>query len=207
MKIFKEAYFGEGVPKHSIDTIVKTGTKWTVQSEHYSLEETFQRVCEGHYWNDINHHAPTLRRFSSECDVVAEFGLAVGCSARALITGSPKKFISVEIVNTEIAKNVVYNISELCERLKIQYVHHVGDDLAVDIGAVDLLHLDSNHRNKHVIQQLQKNKDNVNKYILGHDYDTSSVRNAFQKFLLENKEWEMLEQHNYNYGMIVIGRR
>ena len=203
MKVYNERYSAEGIPKHEFNIEPLPG-QYKVITENFTMEETYKLICNGHYYRDINQHAPTLRRFASKCKTTAEFGMAVGCSARAILSGLPQEFTTVEIVDSPNARNVVMNLGILCKKYNIKFTHIRENDIKVDLKNVDLLHLDSSHATNHVTTQLMQNRTKVNKYILGHDYNSSQVRDAFTNFLKAAPEWKIIEIHNYNFGLVVL---
>jgi len=173
------------------------------REEHFSLEQEYSDACDGGLALDIFQHVPTLRRFATNCDSVVEFGFSIGCSARGLLAARPKKLHCVDINYCAEEQN----LSKVAEENNIEFKFTTNDSLKVDIGKVDLLHLDSNHSFKHVVQEFQIHSSNVSKYILGHDYGYADVRNAVEHFLSANKEWELIEVHTYNHGMYVLQRK
>lgn len=182
-------------------------------SQKISIEDEYRRTCEGWYHADNSQLAPIYRHFASQCDVVAEFGVNVGCSARCLLAGHPKKFIGVDlfgankIINRELIKVQHLILKRICDDNNIEFEFFIENDLLVDIGEVDLLHLDSNHEYNHVVAQLNANEHKVQRYILMHDYFRPSVHKAVDTFLETTKIFKIREIHTYTSGLAVLERQ
>lgn len=221
-KLFTKPYYKNNIPEYPfgsskiipkmdsyLNILNGSGYAGIDISKKISIEDEYRKTCEGWYHADNNQLAPIYRYFASQCDVIAEFGVAVGCSTRGLLAGLPKKYIGVDIYNRtvdsiKLSKMQPVLLKKICKDNNIEFEFFMKNDLLVDIGKVDLLHIDSNHHYEHVIQQLRNNELKVQKYILLHDYNYNPVNTAIRDFLKITKIFELMEIHTYNNGLAIL---
>jgi hypothetical protein len=129
---------------------------------------------------NIEEHIENLYRYARKCDSVVEFGVENVVSTWAFLkalTDDPatiarKRLVGVDIVRSENVRSV----EVLAEAIGLSYTFVLGDSAKVDIGAMDLLFIDSYHVYGHLKRELQKHHENVGKYIIMHDTTVDGVR-------------------------------
>lgn len=170
---------------------------------------------------DINEHADTLRKYSSESDLVCEAGVRFGNSSVMLMAGRPKKMISYDVHREErvgylelIAKDCGVNWEFV---LKNPTPEDSNESLLPD--GVDLLMLDTNHTGTQIGMELSRHAHKVRKWIIMHDTTTFFDRGAgdnnihdgmklgIESFLENHKgEWQIKERYMNNNGLMVLER-
>jgi hypothetical protein len=159
---------------------------------------------------NINEHLPTLRRLSSQCEEVAEFGVEHGNSTVALLAGQPRRLTSYDI-RAQPAPDLLRYVAG---RTEFRYV--IGDSLTVDMEPVDLLFIDSLHTEEQLTGELTRHAGNVRRWIVLHDtvaFGESGENGrpgllpALREFIREHREWVVAEIYGNNNGLIVLERR
>jgi hypothetical protein len=169
-------------------------------------------------YSDIYQHLPVLKKYTEECEHVTEMGVRDVVSTWAFLAGKPKILKSIDIVynsNIELAK-------QLAKSENIDFEFILGDTRKLTIENTDFLFIDTLHTYSQLKEELKIHKNNVNKYIAFHDTETfknideplyeNQPNNekgiglwpAIEEFLLENKDWKILEHFPYNNGFTII---
>jgi len=171
----------------------------------YNLEESYKQICSGLYFQDNSSLAPVYRWYASQCQEVVDLGLAGGLSARALISGRPKSIHCTD--KHPDTKCVAKELKLICEKNNIEFKFTYGDDLDVDIGTVDLVHMDSDKGYDHSLALYFKNEHKVRKWIMIHDYlDHPGSTQSTNDFLAHTKTWKIKELHAYSHGLMILER-
>lgn len=178
---------------------------WKDESLVFPLEEEYKRACQGYNWYDINEHVPTLKRFSKGSEIAVEFGLSGGCSARGIIAGKPKKFISVDVLKYE--EQDTMRIEKICKNNGIEFEFHNVPSVEFKIDSIDFLHIDSLHQYNYLTKELNLFADKVKNTIMIHDAQYGQVEQAVTDFIKSNHKWYIAEKHDYNNGMFVLLRK
>ena len=141
------------------------------------------------YPSDINEHLPILRKYASRCNTVCEFGTNDFTSSIGLISGFPKHFISLDIVDPDIFsltfepfspnrkpdekpmvikldKNTINQIATI-NGVDFRFIQQ--SSLEFSFNSVDLLFIDTLHTDTQLMGELQLNATKVKKYIILHD--------------------------------------
>lgn len=147
-----------------------------------TLEEFYNSCCNR--IDDIHEHLPTLKKYASESNSIAEFGVRGGDSSSALLlglkenaNGITKAYFGVDINDCPITETM----KKFATSNQIEYTFIKSDSASVTIPDVDLLFIDSWHVYAHLIRELNNSCDKVAKYILMHDttvdeWDGESIR-------------------------------
>ena len=141
-----------------------------------SIEDIYKRHLNTP--SDINEHLPVLRRYASECSVIAECGVRGIVSTWAFLAGlcdnkteQTKELISVDI------EHVNFWIPEILGEEKgidVKFIQH--NSATVEFGKrIDLLFIDTLHVYGHLKRELKFHANNVNKYIIMHDTTLDGV--------------------------------
>lgn len=159
---------------------------------------------------NINEHLPTLRRLSSRCDAVTEFGVEHGNSTVALLSGQPKRLTSYD-VKQQTAPDLLRYVAG---RTQFEYI--IADSLKVTIDETDLLFIDSYHTSEQLEKELNLHSRNVRRWLALHDTVTfgetgengnPGLLYALRQFIYDRREWFVVEIYGNNNGLIVLERR
>lgn len=157
---------------------------------------------------DINEHFPTIKKYSSGCESIIEFGVRYIVSTWALLAGKPKEMISVDIVHPRECGGNLDLVFNACKLENIDFKFHLGSDLDFVIEKnIDLLFIDTFHYYDQLTKELTLHNDKVNKYIIMHDTELLEMINAINDFLLNNPEWEIEEIFHNNNGLTILKRK
>ena len=138
--------------------------------------------------SDINEHLPTLLRYAQECDHITEMGVRWVVSTYAFVVASPKKIISVDIVDprklTESSSHWVQHrcgerlsdIIKHCTNNKIDFNFILGDTTKIEIEETDLLFIDTLHEYNQLKTELSLHANKSRKYIIFHDTESFRFR-------------------------------
>ena len=155
------------------------------EAPHLDLVYDFVRW----YPSDVYEHLPTLRKYASKCETVCEFGTNDFTSTIWLMSGFPKHFITLDIVNPDIFAlsfepfspnrkedeeptvirlnlDTVINIAKAND---IDFKYITGSSLEFSFNTVDLLFIDTLHTYTQLTQELMLHAQKVKKYIILHD--------------------------------------
>jgi hypothetical protein len=136
-----------------------------------SIEDKYKYRCETE--SDINEHLPTLYKYSTECESIAELGVRGAISSYAFLwglinsSGKNKKLFVFDISNCDVSQLV-----EDCFTSNVELIEHIPeDDLTVDITSesYDLCFIDTFHCYPHCYEELIKFSSHTKKYIILHD--------------------------------------
>lgn len=168
----------------------------------YKTYQNFLDACNTE--SDIHEHLPTLFRFASKCDTVAEFGVRFGTSSRALIAARPKSLVSYDTTVESEAEELFAAGRD--EGLDCRLIEKSSFD--VELESVDFLFIDSDHSYACLSKELQMHADKVTRFIAFHDTVSygSKLMPAINEFLDTHPEWEPLEVYENNNGFMVIHR-
>lgn len=163
----------------------------------------------------IEEHLPTLKKYATECKHVTEFGVKDGNSTWALLAGKPEKMVSYDL-NYEPYKKEIDEIINKAHEAKIDYKFINANTLTIDIDPTDLLFIDTTHHYLHLIKELYRHGNKVNKFILIHDttycgevsddWTTPGLNKAIEGFIADNKHWKIKEVFTNNNGLTVLQR-
>jgi hypothetical protein len=160
---------------------------------------------------DISEHLSTLKRYSSQCNSVLELGVRFMTSSLALLLGTPKEMISVDIVSpTEYLHDngkMLFFIESLAKEVGTTFQFIKANDLDLEFeGMFDLVFIDTDHTSDQLRKELNKYAPICNKWIILHD--TVSCRDelkpAIEEFLMNNHDWKIEAEYLNNNGLMVL---
>lgn len=196
------------------------------------IEEKFEQLVEKP--SDINEHLRTLKRLSSQCNVVVELGVRGGVSSYALLFGRPKEMHSFDI-------NPIGSL----EKDLIAYAQQTGTDwffyhdnvlTTQHIPECDMLFVDTHHSYKQMACELYLHGNKARKYLVFHDVTIFGHQNelgqiitnnftddlvcyynkldnkqgimpAIEEFLAANPHWKIQVLYPNNNGLLVLERQ
>jgi len=169
---------------------------------------------------EINEHLATLQRLASDCETIAEFGVATGTSTWAFLSTEPKRMRSYDWGQCPVEQ-----IEETAKTLNWDW-QFIIQDTGVEgfhIEHCDLLFIDSMHHGDHLEKELRQNHEYVSKYIIMHDTvkygdhgqgppigdvtpGERGLLSAIFQFLEQHPEWKEKERYYNNHGLMVLER-
>ena len=191
-------------------------------------------ALEAFYRDELNHperamtaHLPTLRRFASQCSIVAEFGVKKGASSSALLLGAQEVW-SWDIVETKSARN-------LARIAGSRWHYQIQSSLdAVLPSHCSMLFIDSLHTFAQCDSELERHADQVSELLVFHDVTTFGevgalgetgrqswayepgttvpeahwgIRPAIDRLMIRDRSWRILRRDVHGHGLLVLGRR
>ena len=133
------------------------------------IEQKYKFLCKKP--SDINEHLPTLYKYASECESIAELGVRGVISTWALLYGLLKN--NKEKKTILLNDIVPCNINEVLmqtQGLEIQVNYEWKNDLHLELKEnVDLTFIDTWHVYGQLRRELEKFSKVTNKYIIMHD--------------------------------------
>lgn len=171
-----------------------------------TIQEHYDQLCNTP--SDIWEHLPTLKRYASESDFIIELGVRGLVSTWALLAGSPKQMISVDIAHPSEFGSDIMEVYQATEAFDWQFI--LASSLEIDLPEHDLLFIDTLHTYDQLSAELKRHHEKVKKYIIMHDTnlagDPDNMRGAVNDFLDQNKEWQIAEFFENNNGLTVLSR-
>jgi hypothetical protein len=156
---------------------------------------------------DINEHFDTLKKYASECDTIVELGVRYIVSTWALLSGRPKKMVSVDIKHPSFYKAKIEDVYNACNIENINFSFVLSSSLDIVIDTTDLLFIDTLHTYDQLSRELKLHGNKSTKYIILHDTETfKEILPAINEFLTDNPHWEIKESFKNNNGLTILKR-
>jgi len=95
--------------------------------------------------SDINEHLITLKEYSEECDTITEMGVRWIVSTWALLSGNPKKMVSIDLNHPSIFGGNIDEVYDAISETNINFTFIESDSLTIEIEPCDLLFIDTWH--------------------------------------------------------------
>jgi hypothetical protein len=151
-----------------------------------------------------------LRRmpyYLSSCRSYRELGTNQGGSTSIAVLANLDYYelIDKSFSNFRMVRSIV---EQYVKEHNIKLICHEMSSLEVQTETkTDFLLIDSVHRYKHVMRELEIYASLTNRYIMFHDtHGIPEVGRAADDFLSVNAEWQEVERHEQSAGFIVIER-
>jgi len=169
------------------------------------LEEKYNRAERTP--SDIDMFIPTLRQYSEACEHVTEFGVRWIVSTWGLLSGLPKRMVSYDINHPEVHGANINEVYEIAEENGVKYDFHLASTLEVEIEPTELLFIDTDHTNEHLIKELNLHHSRVRYWIMCHDTVAFNLMPAVNEFIETHKEeWKIKEHMEIHPGMVILER-
>lgn len=165
------------------------------------IEDKYQELFKTP--SDVNLLFPLIRSSVEEGDRVVELGVRNCVSTWALLAGKPGGLISVDVVRPP-EKNL-QEVLKATEEAGIAFSFYQNDSTMLVVEKIDVLYLDTLHLYSHIVKELWRHSEHVNKRIIFHDYLIPEVRSCIQDFLY-NTNWE-LEKTSFECNGLAICKR
>ena len=147
--------------------IIKIDTStnsFRVETDKKTIEDYFE--YEKNRPSDINQHLDALKRYSSVCPHITELGVRNVVSTWAFLSGNPKKYVGVDILQCPIE-----TAEQLAKERGIDFTFIQADTLDPNfvLEPTDLLFIDTWHIYRQLVQELRIHGNKARKYIIMHD--------------------------------------
>jgi hypothetical protein len=161
------------------------------------------KILPTNWLGDSPSRFDTYTKYASMVDSIAEFGVYTGLSTTAFLLGNPKKLRSYDITSENFS--VLAELEQHSRSNNIDFQFIIGNSLEIDIDEVDLLFIDTVHKKKHTLAELERHSAKAKKYIMFHDTTAwPGVFEAAVEFLIKNNNWFICEHCNKNSGLLVL---
>jgi len=159
---------------------------------------------------DIVEHLDTLEEYASRGDSVLELGTREGYSTTSLLKRC-MYVTGIDLVRTTRIKHLVEIMGG-----RFEFVQTDSRTYDSSIG-FDMLFIDTCHQYAVLKKELEQHHKNIKRYIIMHDtvtfglideftFEQNGLLKAINEFLLEHKEWEILEEYKNNNGLMILER-
>ena len=173
-----------------------------------NLEEFKQKTLDGLakvYSEEYIEYLKAMPKYLSFCNSYRELGTNQGGSASVALLQNLNyyEFIDKSFKKLNCNKQI---FNSYIEKEKIKCVFRESNSLQVDTDIkTDFLLVDSVHKFKHVMKEIELYAPITNKYIMFHDTNgIPEVYDAVQTFLEKSNSWIEIERYNIAAGYTVI---
>ncbi|MFA5586429.1 MAG: DUF2827 family protein [Saccharofermentanales bacterium] len=207
------------------DILIDNLFKKNINEEKYDLiKEKYEYYIN--QVSDIYEHLPSLKRYGSKCNTIVEIVNSHNTETTySFLSSNPKKMTSV-YYNSNFSDIDV--IKKWTDKNNINYKHY--DINKFDMCNTDLLFISNNHTYNDTLNNLNKYKNYVSKYIIidqteiyknvdeiifdnnqNEQNNTNTkkqgVYNAILDFTKKNKTWIIKESFKNNNGLIILKKK
>ena len=147
----------------------------------------------------------TYKSYAEKVRTVTEFGVYTGLSTCAWLSGKPARLRSYDVTSDYLS--VLPELQQAAWDQGTDFEFALGNSLEIDIEPVDLLFIDTVHKRDHTRAEIQRHHDKVARYMIFHDTaDWPGVFQAVIGFVMENRDWHIVEHCQHNSGLTVLER-
>jgi GDP-D-mannose 3',5'-epimerase len=192
---------------------ITSSYKW-INENSPPIDQWFRKNCEN--TSDIHEHLPVIKKYAKECDHITEMGVRWIVSTWALLSGRPKKMISIDYENPSHYGGNINDVYEAVKGENIDFHFQQADTRKIEIEPTDLLFIDTEHNYDQLKAELEIHPKNAKKYMMFHDTVSFGRRgmdgkdkglmDAIEEFLENNKEWKIKEHYENNNGLLIMER-
>jgi hypothetical protein len=165
------------------------------------IEEKYQELLNTP--SDINEHFPLIRQSVEKGDRVVELGVRDCVSTWALLAGKPEALICCD-VNLPPEKNLK-EVEDVTKEAGIGFLFMQVDSTHLTVPMMDVLFIDTLHLYSHIVKELWRHSEHVEKRIIFHDIRIPEVRSCIQDFLF-NTNWKYEAENLKGNGLAVLKR-
>jgi hypothetical protein len=147
----------------------------------------------------------TYQRYASQVHSITEFGVYTGLSTCAWLAGRPQRLRSYDITDEYLT--VLPELEHAARAQGTYFAFTIGNSLEINIEPVDLLFIDTVHKRDHARAEIQRHHAQVRRYMVFHDTaDWPGVFQAVIGFVMENRNWHIVEHCQRHSGLTVLER-
>ena len=178
-----------------------------------TLEEFYEEIRKGQeqaHGDDYCEQHDAVRKYAKNCKTYAELGVHQGGTlANALLAGF-KYVEGIDIDMHRYEKFLKPIAEDYAKENKIVLKMKEVSSITLDsMGPkVDMLLIDSYHRDYHMAQELKLHAPRVNKYIIAHDTmkPDEQLHDTLERYCFDTMEWKVAERGTTNVGYTVLER-
>ncbi len=197
------------------ETIVAPEYEIIKQPLSTTLEEQYEIRLKKR--SDINEHLPTLKMYAEKCETILELGVRGIVSTYAFLMGKPKKITSVDIDDPRGDVELCLSLAKK-NNIDLSFVKADSRKWGSPEDNFDLIFIDTLHQYSVLKEELKKQGNKANKYIIFHDTATYGTKDeggsrsgfpqgllpAINEFLEKNTHWKKHEVFKNNNGLTVL---
>lgn len=145
-----------------------------------------------------------IRKRLQGCDSYTEFGINQGATLAAAML---ENLATIRAYDIKLGwyTQAAHLFEQYAIEHSIDYEVTESDTLTCIIDPVDVLYIDTRHKQDHLIAELARHGHNVNKFIIFHDtFAQSGLKKAVLRYIEKNKEWGVVTECNVNVGFMTI---
>lgn len=179
-----------------------------------NIKEFYKEIVEaqqGSHGKEYTQHHNALVKCAKECETIKELGVCQGATLAALLMTNPKKITGIDIAPHYFLPYIKH-FHKYAEENNVDFSYeNMSSHDNASVSEVDLLHIDSLHTPKHLLQELKLHAPHVKKYIVCHDTaNFKGSKGLFQTiahYITEiEQEWSVVDHYIQRVGYTVIKR-
>lgn len=175
-----------------------------------TLEERYRWAIETP--SDISGHVEAMAHWAYGCKHITEFGVRDGVSTTAWLYAKPDHLICYDIT----VPDCLEELHGIAVDNGTKFLFYQGDTAAVEISDTDLLFIDTKHSGEQLTWEISRNHEKVRKLMIFHHTESFAwqdesgngygLKRALMEFLLQNREWRILQDYKHCNGLTILGR-
>ncbi len=174
-----------------------------------TLEEYYAKLCklqsDAHGADYMLVHDEIKNRLQG-CDSYTEFGINQGATLASAMLGNPARVRAYDI-KLGWYTQAAHLFQQYAAEHSIDYAVTESDTLICTIDPVDVLYIDTRHKQNHLTEELSIHGDKVNRFIIFHDtFAQPRLKKSVLQYVAENKVWGVVTECNDNVGFMTIGQ-
>ena len=171
----------------------------TTLQEFYTQALT---MYEKEYKSDFLLYYKAIEKLAKKIKSYKECGSFQGVSAAAAMIGNPElEYVEmIDVTFQHIKKHKkVYN------DFKGKLFWNETSTLTCKVNEVDMTFIDSQHKYKHVIKEIQRHGPKTNKYLMFHDSYYHEIKRAIKE-TIDTGKWKYHTVNEKSFGYVVLQR-
>jgi len=166
-----------------------------------TVEDKYQALLKTP--SDVNLLFPLIRESVTVGDYVVELGVRDCVSTWALLANKPKFMASVDVIYPP--EETIVEVGQTAHEEGIAWRFILGDSTQVLFTTIDVLFIDTLHLYSHIVKELWRHSEFVQKRIIFHDTKIPEVKACIQDFLY-NPNWKLEKESSECNGLAVVRR-
>ncbi len=172
-----------------------------------TIEEYYAKLCklqsDAHGTDYMLVHDEIKKRVRG-CDSYTEFGINQGATLAAALLENPARVRAYDI-KLGWYTQAAHLFQQYAAEHSIDYAVTESDTLTCTIDPVDVLYIDTRHKEDHLTEELSHHGSKASRFIIFHDtFAQDGLKKAALKYVSENKEWGVVTECNVSVGFMTI---